>query len=88
MPLVSYDYYLDPGRSVDDAIADIHDLTRLNPARPYFLLMHVRQWNNIDKVVKILKGLGKDFEAVPLDVFLKMAGEDPTFREYFLEKEK
>jgi len=88
VPLISYDYYLDPGRSVEDAIADIHELSGLNPDRPYFLLMHVRQWNNIDKVVKILQGLGKDYETVPLDVFLKMAGEKPTYREHFLQEKE
>ncbi len=88
VPLISYDYYLDPGRSIEEAINDIHDLAGLNPIRPYFLLMHVRQWNNIDKVVKILQGLGNDYETVPLDIFLKMAGERPTFREYFLKTEQ
>ena len=85
VPLVSYDYYLDPGRSVEDAINDIRTLSALNPVRPYFLLMHVRQWNDIDKVAKILQGLGNDFRTVPLDIFLKMAGEHPTFREHFLD---
>ena len=85
VPLVSYDYYLDPARSVEDAIKDIRTLAALNPVRPYFLLMHVRQWNDIGKVAEILEGLGKDFRTVPLDVFLRMAGEHPTFREYLLD---
>ncbi len=84
-PLVSYDYYLDPGRSVGEAVEDLRELASLNRKRPYFLLIHVRQWNNIDKVTRILDELGQDFEVVPLDLFLKMAGEKPTFRERFLD---
>ena len=58
-----------------------------NQNRPYFLLMHVRQHSNIKKVKSILDRLGPEFKVVPLDVFLKMAGEQPTFQERFLEKE-
>jgi len=29
--------------------------------------------------------LGKNFEVVPLDIFLKMAGENPTFKEYYYQ---
>jgi hypothetical protein len=32
--------------------------------------------------------LGSDFEVVPLDVFLKLAGKAPTFEERFLERKK
>ncbi|NOY36819.1 MAG: hypothetical protein GXO83_04525 [Chlorobi bacterium] len=86
--LVSYDYYLDPERSVDDAEADIRSLARLNPQRPYYLLIHVRQWNNINKVNQIFTRLGRTFEVVPLDVFLKMAGKEPTFKPHLLEEKK
>ena len=85
-PLVSYDYYLDPGRTVDEAIGDIRSLAVLNARRPYFLLVHVRQWNNIDKVNQIFSGLDNEYEVVPLDVFLKMAGKMPTFMEKFLDE--
>ena len=30
---------------------------------------------------RILEKLGPDFDVVPLDVFLTMAGKDPTFKE-------
>ena len=50
--------------------------------RPYFLLMHVRQWSDITRVKSILDELGPAFEIVPLDVFLKMAAHNPTFEEY------
>ena len=64
-------------------MADLEELTILNPVRPYFLLMHVSQSSNIKRVKSILSRLGPQFEQVALDVFLKMAGEHPTFKERF-----
>lgn len=84
VPLISYDYYLDPGRTVEDALSDIRSLASLNQQRPYFLLIHVRQWNSIDKINEILSGLDKNYEIVPLDVFLKMASSNPTYKENYL----
>jgi hypothetical protein len=40
----------------------------------------------VKRVKGILDKLGKEFEVVPLDLFLKMAGQQPTFKERFLEK--
>lgn len=85
-PFISYDYYLDEHRPVKDAVADLQELTFLNKERPYFLLLHIREWNNIDRVKQILDQLGSNVEVVPLDIFLKMAGHQPTFRTRFLEK--
>jgi hypothetical protein len=80
--LISYDYYLSPDRSEDEVVADLLELAAINVSRPYFLLMHVRQWSDITRVKAILDRLGPAFEIVPLDVFLKMAAHDPTFVEY------
>ena len=85
VPFISYDYYLSPSRSEADIIDDLHELTIMNAKRPYFLLIHVRQWNNIDKVIHIINSLGKEFKVIPLDLFLKMAGEKPTFKEHYLK---
>jgi len=84
-PFVSYDYYLDEHRPADEAVKDLKELANLNKQRPYFLLIHVREWNNIDRVKSILDQLGPDFEVVPLDVFLKMAGQQPTFKTRFMD---
>jgi len=81
--LVSYDYYLAPEVTEEEAAADIEELAALNNARPYYLLMHVRQSSDIRRVKSILGRLGPDFEVVPLDIFLKMAGEHPTFAERY-----
>lgn len=78
-PFISYDYYLGEDRPREEAIADLRELARLNPERPYFLLLHVRQWSTIEYVKGILDALGPEFEVVPLDTFLKMAAEEPTF---------
>jgi len=85
-PFLSFDYYLSPSRPEADAVADLEELAQINSNRPYFLLMHVRQWSDITRVKSILDKLGPDFKLVPLDIFLKMAGHEPTFQEKFLEK--
>ncbi|OGD21238.1 MAG: hypothetical protein A2W03_10625 [Candidatus Aminicenantes bacterium RBG_16_63_16] len=82
-PLVSYDYYLAPEVPEEQVAADLEELAGLNTKRPYFLLMHVRQYSNVKRVKSILDRLGPDFEVVPLDIFLKMAGEEPTFVERY-----
>ena len=69
-----------------EAVADLKELAALNATRPYFLLMHVRQWSDIRRVKGILDKLGPEFEVVPLDVFLKMAGAAPTFKEHLLRR--
>ncbi|MDZ7265345.1 MAG: GxGYxYP family putative glycoside hydrolase [candidate division KSB1 bacterium] len=84
-PLISYDYYLAPEATEEQVAADLEELAQLNRNRPYFLLMHVRQYSNVKRVKSILSRLGSEFEVVPLDIFLKLAGEQPTFRERFRE---
>jgi len=85
-PLISYDYYLSPTRSEDDALADLKELAAINAQRPYFMLVHIRQWSDIKRVKAILDRLGSGFEVVPLDIFIHMAGQKPTFKERFLDE--
>lgn len=85
-PLISYDYYLSPTRTEEEAIADLYELASINQKRPYFLLIHVRESNDVARVKRILDKLGPEFEVVPLDVFLKMAGTQPTFEERYLTR--
>ena len=84
-PLVSYDYYLAPECAEEQVAADLEELAELNTARPYFLLMHVRQASTVARVKSILGRLGSEFEVLPLDIFLKMVGEQPTFAERYRE---
>ncbi|MDP2136765.1 MAG: GxGYxYP family putative glycoside hydrolase [Candidatus Didemnitutus sp.] len=82
-PFLSYDYYLDVNRPVDDAAADLEELIQLNPQRPYFLLLHVRESNTVEKVATILDRITEPVEVVPLDVFLKLAADKKTYRTNF-----
>jgi hypothetical protein len=84
--MVSYDYYLSPYRPEADAVADLEELAALNTQRPYFLLVHVREYSDVKRVKGILDKLGPEVEVVPLDVFLTMAGSTPTFQERTLGK--
>ncbi len=79
-PFISYDYYLSETRDEAEAAADLEELTNLNPKRPYFLLMHVREWSDIERVKRILGHIEVPHELLPLDIFLKMAGNDFTFK--------
>lgn len=79
-PFISYDYYLGVGRPVPEAIADLDELIQLNPQRPYFLLMHVRERNTVEMVATVLQGLCEPAEVVPLDVFLQLAAGSKTYR--------
>lgn len=83
-PFISYDYYLSPTRTQARAVEDLKELAAINSKRPYFLLMHVRESSDVLRVKGILDKLGPDFKLVPLDVFLKLAGNDPTFKKKFL----
>ena len=87
-PFISFDYYLASEPSEADAAADLEELAKINSKRPYFLLVHVREYSDVKRVKGIFGRLGSDFEVVPLDVFLKLAGKAPTFEERFLERKK
>ena len=69
--------------AVTEATADLEELIQLNPARPYFLLMHVRESNTVEKVATILNSLSEPVEVVPLDKFLKLAASAKTYRTRF-----
>jgi len=77
---MSYDYYLDEHRLEADVVADLDELMRLNPKRPYYLLIHVRETNSIKRVMGIIAKLAEQPEVVPLDTFLKLAACNPTFK--------
>jgi GxGYxYP putative glycoside hydrolase C-terminal domain/GxGYxYP_N second domain/GxGYxYP third domain/GxGYxYP_N 1st domain len=86
IPFLSYDYYLSPGRPAEDVIADLKELAVMNPQRPYFLTMHVRESSGLGRVGDVLKQLGPEFKVVPLDVLVKMAGKIPTYKTRFLDQ--
>ncbi len=85
-PLISFEYYLSPTISVTEARDDLLELARLNEARPYFLLLHIRETSDVARVKSILNQLPESFELVPLDVFIRMAGKNPTFTRRMIER--
>jgi len=84
-PFISYDYYLSAEKPETEAAADLEELAALNSERPYFLLVHVREYSDVARVKSICDKLGSEFEVVPLDIFLKLAGEKPTFKEGYFD---
>ena len=78
-PLISYEYYIDPRRPRSEVAADLNELIALNAKRPYFLLVHVRESNDVNSLVEVVKQLDGPVEIVPLDVFLKLAASRKTY---------
>lgn len=78
-PLLSYEYYISPRRPRDEVAADLNELIALNAKRPYFLLVHVRESNDVNSLVEMVKQLNGPTEIVPLDVFLKLAASNKTY---------
>ena len=77
--MISYDYYIDPRRPRDEVAADLNELIAINAKRPYFLLVHVRESNDVNSLVEITKHLDGPVEVVPVDVFLKLAASNKTY---------
>lgn len=78
-PMISYEYYISPRRPREEVAADMNELIALNAKRPYFLLVHVRESNDVNSLVEVVKQLDGSPEVVPLDIFLKMAASDKTY---------
>jgi hypothetical protein len=85
-PIISFDYYLSEVRPEADAAADLRELASINAKRPYFLLIHIREYSDLQRTKSILDRLGPGYEVVPLDVFVKLAAARPTFEERFLRR--
>ncbi|HEY0865341.1 MAG TPA: GxGYxYP domain-containing protein [Lacunisphaera sp.] len=86
-PMLSYDYYIDPRRPRAEVAADLNELIALNAKRPYFLLVHVRESNDVNSLVEVVKQLDGPVEIVPLDVFLKLAASKQTYTTRYQDPE-
>lgn len=84
-PFISYNYYVDIKKSVEEVAEDLRELARINPQRPYFLPVHVRENNDVERMKKIIDQLGVEFEVVPPREFMIMAGKKPTMTRRYLE---
>ncbi len=85
-PLISYNYYVDSKKSVEEVAEDLRELARINPRRPYFLPVHVREDNNVKRMKEIVDSLGPEFEVVPPREFMIMAGKRPTMTKRYLDR--
>jgi len=84
-PFISYNYYVDIEKSAEEVVLDLKELARLNPKRPYYLAVHVRQNNDVRRMSRIVEGLGPEFEVVPPREFMIMAGKKPTMTRRYLD---
>jgi hypothetical protein len=84
-PLISYNYYVDIRKTVEEVVEDLRELARINPRRPYFLPVHVRENNDVNRMRAIIEHLGTEFEIVPPREFMIMAGTRPTMTRRYLD---
>lgn len=85
-PLLSYNYYVDVKKPVEEVAEDLRELARLNPRRPYFLPVHVREDNDVKRMKQIVDRLGPGFEVVAPGEFTVMAGKKPTMTRRYLDR--
>ena len=86
-PMISYDYYIDPKRPREEVTADLNELIALNSNLPYFLLIHVRESNDVNSLVTVVENLEGPVEVVPVDKFLKLAASNKTYKTRFRQKD-
>jgi hypothetical protein len=86
-PMISYDYYIDPKRPREEVTADLNELIALNSNLPYFLLVHVRESNDVNSLVTVVDNLEGPVEVVPLDRFLKYAASNKTYKTRYRQKD-
>lgn len=87
-PMISYDYYIDPKRPRDQVAADLNELIALNAKRPYFLLVHVRESNDVNSLVEVIGQLEGPVEVVPVDTFLKLAASNKTYTTRYQQEDE
>ncbi len=85
-PFFSYNYYVDSKKSVAEVAEDLRELGRINPRRPCFIPIHVREDNNVKRMKEIVDLLGPGFEVVPPREFMVMAGKKPTMTRRYLDR--
>ena len=86
-PMISYDYYIDPKRPREEVTADLNELIALNSNLPYFLLVHVRESNDVNSLVGVVENLEGPVEVVALDKFLKLAASNKTYVTRYRQKD-
>ena len=85
VPFISYQYYADDNVTVDDMVHDFRELAVLNPKRPYFLPVHVREYNDVERMKQVMDQLGKEFEVVNPTELVSMASRKNTMTQRLLD---
>lgn len=85
-PLISYNYYVELKKPVEEVAEDLRELARINPRRPYFLPVHVRENNDVRRMKQVITLLGEGFEVIPPQEFMIMAGRRPTTTTRYLKE--
>ncbi len=84
-PFLSYAYYVDPEKPEDEVVQDLRELAVINPKRPFFMPIHVRETNTVARIKSIMDKLGTEFQVVAPEELMIMAGKKPTTAAWFLD---
>lgn len=84
-PFLSYTYYVDPDKPADEVVQDLKELAVINPQRPFFMPIHVRETNTVARIKSIMDQLGPEFQVVPPEELMIMAGQKSTTATWFLD---
>ncbi|HOX86765.1 MAG TPA: GxGYxYP family putative glycoside hydrolase [bacterium] len=84
-PLISYTYYVDIRKTEEQVAEDFRELARLNPQRPFYVPVHVRENNDVERMSKIMRLLGPEFKVVPPEELMILAGKKPNFTNRYLD---
>lgn len=85
IPFISYQYYADENLDADEMVKDFRELARLNPERPYFIPVHVREYNDVGRMKEVMDRLGSEYEVVNPVEFVIMAGKSAKLAQRFLD---
>ncbi|KAH3743128.1 GxGYxYP putative glycoside hydrolase C-terminal domain [Pelomyxa schiedti] len=85
IPFLSYEYYVDPDTPDDQVVADIQLLASVNVIRPYWMVIHVREFSSISRMEQIFDALGDGFQLLPFDTFMEGAGAYPTYETHYMD---
>jgi hypothetical protein len=77
-PMISYNYYVDIEKTAEQVAEDFKELARINPDRPCFIPVHVRENNDVERMGTILDLLSDEFVIVPPEEFMLLAAKKPT----------
>jgi hypothetical protein len=84
--LISYNYYVDLAKPAEEVAEDLQELATLNPKRPCFIPVHVRENNDVRRMREVVQRLGPEFVILPPREFMILAGKQPSVTTRYLEE--